>query len=72
MARADVDAEFGGLPAAPYSRRIIADDFFDDDGKAKRTGKKSYSTLRSISSFDVVISTCSKSHCFTASPSSFA
>jgi hypothetical protein len=54
MARADVDAEFGGLPAAPYSRRIIADDFFDDDGKAKRTGKKSYSTLRSISSFDVV------------------
>jgi hypothetical protein len=45
MARADVDAEFGGLPAAPYSRRIIADDFFDDDGKAKRTGKKSYSTL---------------------------
>ncbi|KAM0893520.1 hypothetical protein ACQ4PT_025043 [Festuca glaucescens] len=38
MARADVDAEFGGLPAAPYHRRIIADDFFDDDGKPKRTG----------------------------------
>ncbi|KAM0904088.1 hypothetical protein ACQ4PT_018252 [Festuca glaucescens] len=38
MARADVDAEFGGLPAAPYRWRIIADDSFDDDGKPKRTG----------------------------------
>uniref|UniRef100_A0ACD5ZRC4 Uncharacterized protein n=1 Tax=Avena sativa TaxID=4498 RepID=A0ACD5ZRC4_AVESA len=38
MARADVDAEFGALPAAPYRRRIIADDSVDDDGKPKRTG----------------------------------
>jgi hypothetical protein len=63
MARADVDAEFGGLPAAPHRRRFIADDSFDDDGKPKRTGKISYSTLRSISSFVVVISTACKSHC---------
>jgi hypothetical protein len=32
----------------------VPSDYFDDDGKPKRTGKKSYSTLRSISSFDVV------------------